>query len=68
MVMFFSGGRDISGGQLGKSGETISGFDMTHLMGGSVVDIVSTDNAFVALLDEFFVGVPTRKGVPKGDR
>ena len=40
---------------------------MTHLMGGSVVDIVSTDNAFVALLDEFFIGVPTRKGVPKGD-
>ena len=63
----FSGGRDISGGQLDKSGETISGFDMTHLMGGSIVDVVSTDNAFVALLDEFFVGVPTRKGVPKGD-
>lgn len=63
----FSGGRDISGGQLDKSGETISGFDMTHLMGRSVVDVVSTDNAFVALLDEFFVAVPTRKGVLKGD-
>ena len=61
----FSGGRDISGGQLDKSGETISGFDMTHLMGGSVVDLVSTDNAFVALLGKFFVGVPTRKGFPK---
>ena len=62
-----SGGRDISGGQLDKSGETISGSDMSELMGGSVVDIVSTDNAFVAVLDGFFAGVPTIKGGLKGD-
>ena len=48
-----SGGLDISGGQLDKSGETISGYDMSELMGGSVVDIVSADNAFVAVLDGF---------------
>ena len=57
-----SGGRDISGGQLDKSGETISGSDMSDLMGGSVAGIVSTDNAFVAVLDGFFAGVPTIKG------
>lgn len=62
-----SGGLDISGGQLDKSGETISGYDMSELMGGSVVDIVSTENAFVAVLDDFFAGVPTLKGDFKGD-
>ena len=45
----------------------IIGFDMTNMMGGSVVDIVSTDNAFVALLDDFLSGVSTRKGNAKGD-
>ena len=40
---------------------------MTYLMGGSVVDVVSTDNTFVALMDDFLVGVPTSKGNAKGD-
>ena len=63
----YSGGRDISGGQLDKSGETKNGHDMSKLMGGSVVDVVSTDNAFVAVMDEYFVGVPTAEGGRKGD-
>ena len=36
-------------------------------MGGSVVDVVSTDNAFVAVMDDYFVGVPTAEGGRKGD-
>ena len=64
----YSGGRDISGGRLDKSGETNDGYNMSELMGGSVVDIVSTDNAFVALLDDFFAGVPGLRGGLKGDK
>ena len=63
----YSGGRDISGGKLDKSGETNDGYNMSELMGGSVVDLVSTDNAFVAILDDFFVGVPGLRGGRKGD-
>lgn len=63
----YAGGRDISGGQLDKSGETNNGYDMSKLMGDSVVDVVSTDNAFVAVMDDYFVGVPTSAGGRKGD-
>jgi len=62
----YSGGRDISGGSLDKSGEANDGYDMSSLMGGSVVNVVSTDNAFVALLDDFFAGVPDLRGGLKG--